>query len=114
MTTRVLHQSRPSEYNHYDSLSYLVPHEGQDQRVEGTPLSGHKDQKVPEGRATIPSVSNLADASSNSWPIHRQLMIETSHQNFHSQESHLEQSGTMGSRWLMTRRRSRIPSAVDT
>ena len=69
---------------------YLVPHEGQDQWEEGSPLRSHKDQKVPESRSSIFPVANLADGAGDPRPIHRQLMIETSHQDFHPQESHLE------------------------
>lgn len=70
-------------------FDYLVPHEGQDKRVERAPLGGDEDQKVPKGAAAVATLAHLADAARHPRPIERQLVAEARHEHLHAEEGDL-------------------------
>ena len=63
-----------------------MPHEGEDEQIERTSLSGDEDQEVPEGGASVDAVADLADAARHPRPLQRQLGVETRHQHFDPQK----------------------------
>ena len=69
-----------------ESGQYLVPHERKDEEVERPSLSCHEDEEVPESRATVDPVADLADAARHSRPFQRQLSVEARHQHFDAQK----------------------------
>lgn len=64
-----------------------MPHEGENEEIEGPSLSCDEHEEVPERGASVNAIADLADASRHPRPLQRQLRVEARHQHFDTQKS---------------------------
>ena len=74
---------------------YVIPHERQDERIEGPALRGDEHEEIPERRPSVAKLADAADAARHSRPFQRQLCAEARHEHFDAEKRLAETNSKM-------------------